>query len=127
MVYALKYKCGEEVPADSFLRQVFRALDIAVLASTKNEGVPQSLMQAMFAEVPIVGSDVGGIPEIVSHCQTGLLVPPSNPKALAKKIEAYLNNPILREVCVGNALTRARQSFTINIMGKQVEKIMEAR
>ena len=103
----------------------FRALDVAVLASTENEGVPQSLVQAMFAETPIVGSDVGGIPEIVSHRQTGLLVPPSDPEALAKKIDDYLKDPILCQVCVGNALTRARQSFTINIMGKRVEGIME--
>ena len=105
----------------------FRALDIVVLASTKNEGVPQSLMQAMFAEVPIVGSDVGGIPEIVSHRQTGLLVPPSNPEALARKIEDYLHDRVLREVCIGNALTRARHSFTINIMGKHVEEIMQQK
>ena len=84
-------------------------------------------MQAMFAEIPIVATDVGGIPEIVSHRQTGLLVPPSDPDALAKKVEDYLNEPALREVCAGNALTRARQSFTINIMGKRVEEVMKAK
>ena len=53
---------------------IIRSLEIMLLASTKNEAIPQSLLQAMYAEIPIIASDVGGIPEIIKNKNTGLLV-----------------------------------------------------
>lgn len=105
----------------------FRALDVAILASTKNEGVPQSLMQAMFAETPVVGTDVGGIPEIVSHRDTGLVAPPENPVTLAQNIEIMLADESMKRHCVDNATKRAQQMFTLDIMGKRIEEIMQSR
>ena len=64
------------------------AMDCFVLASTRTEGVPQSLLQAAAAGVPLVASRIGGIPEVVEDGVTGLLVPPEDPAALAAAIEA---------------------------------------
>jgi glycosyltransferase involved in cell wall biosynthesis len=59
------------------------AMDCFALASTRTEGVPQSLLQALATGVPVVASDIGGVPEVVRHGETGLLVPPGDAAALA--------------------------------------------
>ena len=80
---------------------LLRAMDCFVLASTRTEGVPQSLLQAFAAGVPAVASSIGGIPEVITDGETGTLVPPENPALLAAAIEAVLDNP-------SAAATRAR-------------------
>ena len=54
----------------------FALMDVKVLASYANEGVPQSLLQALAMARPVVGTTVGGIPEVIVDAETGLLVPP---------------------------------------------------
>ena len=58
---------SEDVPA------LLAMMDCFVLASTRTEGVPQSLLQAFAAGVPVVASDIGGVPEVVADGVTGLL------------------------------------------------------
>lgn len=69
-----------------------RAFDVFALPSTGNEGIPQALMQAMAAAVPVVTTPVGAIPELVTDRESGLLVQPENPEALAAGIAALLND-----------------------------------
>lgn len=64
------------------VRPYYAAADLAVLAS-KTEGSPNALLEAMAASVPVVATSVGGIPEIVTHEVTALLVPPSQTEDLA--------------------------------------------
>jgi glycosyltransferase involved in cell wall biosynthesis len=77
------------------------AMDCFVLASTRTEGVPQSLLQAFAAGVPVVASAIGGIPEVVKDGETGILVPPENAPALALAIESVLGD-------ASNAARRSR-------------------
>ena len=60
--------------------------DIFVLPSL-SEARPRSILEAMLAELPVVASDVGGIPTVVEHEATGLLVPPSDASALADALD----------------------------------------
>lgn len=69
------------------------AMDCFVLASTRTEGVPQSLLQALAAGVPVVASAVGGVPEIIEDGTTGLLVPPGDARALAQAVRVVLTDP----------------------------------
>ena len=68
-------------------------MDCFVLASTRTEGVPQSLLQAFAVGVPVVASRIGGIPEVVHDGVTGLLAEPGDPAALARGILAVLADP----------------------------------
>jgi glycosyltransferase involved in cell wall biosynthesis len=72
---------------------LLRLMDCFVLASTRTEGVPQSLLQAFAAGVPVVATDVGGVSEVVTDGVTGLLVKPGSGSDLARGIEAVLADP----------------------------------
>ena len=103
----------------------FRALDCFVLASSQFEGVPQAMLQAMFAGSPVIGTQVGGIPDIVEHGQTGLLVPPEDTDRLAEAILLTLTHP-------ESALTRAEKAYryvsnnhTLAAMGGKIARLYE--
>ena len=68
---------------------------IFVLPS-QGEGLPLSLQEAMFRGCACVGTTVGGIPELIEHGRTGLLVPPNNPAALADALRELIAQPALR-------------------------------
>jgi glycosyltransferase involved in cell wall biosynthesis len=60
------------------------------------EGMAGSVMEAMASAVPVVGTDVNGVAELVEHGQTGLLVPPGEPACLAMALEELLRSPETR-------------------------------
>jgi glycosyltransferase involved in cell wall biosynthesis len=71
--------------------QLAAAFDVAVLASL-SEGLPNAVMEAMAAGAPVVATSVGGVPELIEDGETGFLVPPANPGALAERIEYALSH-----------------------------------
>lgn len=73
----------EDVP------EIMRTLDIVAIPSF-HEAIPQSGLQALAMGVPVVASDVGGIPSIIKHGETGRLVPPRDAAALAAAIRETL-------------------------------------
>lgn len=68
-----------------------KAADIFVLAS-RSEGMPYVLIEALIANVPVVATKVGGIPEVIEHESEGLLTPPLDNKALFEAILSLRNN-----------------------------------
>lgn len=71
-----------------------RAFDVFVLPSI-TEGLALVLLEAGLAELPVVASRVGGIPEVIEDKKTGLLVPSRDPEALALAIKNLFDNPLL--------------------------------
>lgn len=100
---------------------LLRALDIFVLPSL-TEGFPLSLLEAMAAGLPVVATRVGGIPEIVNHGATGLLVPSGSPKDLAGAILELLANHDLAAAMGQAGRHRAAHSFSLDTM---VDKTLE--
>ena len=70
---------------------IMRALDLFVLPSI-NEGISNTILEAMATELPVIATDVGGNPELVINNQTGYLVPKQNPIAIAEAFKKYLDN-----------------------------------
>lgn len=107
---------GRHVILTGFRRdipEVMAALDVLVLPSLRSEGTPQVIPQALAVGTPVVGTSVGGIPEIVRDGETGRLVPPADAPALAEAVLALLADPARARALAraGQALVRARYTF----------------
>jgi len=76
--------------------EIMHLIDIFVLPSL-NEGMGRVLVEAMAAGRPVVASNVGGIPGLISHEENGLLLPPGNIEALAEGIELLLSDEAKRK------------------------------
>lgn len=100
------------------------AFDVAVLASLA-EGLPNSVMEAMVAGVPVVATEVGGVPELIAHEDTGYLVPASQPERLAERIIFTLKHPdeSARVGLHGQQFVRDR--FGMRRMVQEVEALYE--
>ena len=88
---------------------LYGAFDVFVLSS-RTEGTPISLFEAMEAGVPIVASRVGGVPDVVDD-RTARLVPPEDPRALALAVREVRQNPARTDDMTARARARLRDRF----------------
>ncbi|MBI3881374.1 MAG: glycosyltransferase family 4 protein [Verrucomicrobia bacterium] len=109
----------EDVPA------VLRALDVLVIPSTKHEGVPQIGLQAMAVRTPVIGSDVGGIPDIVRPGETGRLFAAGDAKQLAARIRETLGNKAETAALAGQALAKVRAEHSLEVMLDKLDALYE--
>ena len=63
-----------------------------VVVPSRMESLPTTIKEAFFLKVPVVATNVGGIPELIENNKTGLLVPPNNPQKLAESVNKLLEN-----------------------------------
>jgi glycosyltransferase involved in cell wall biosynthesis len=92
--------------------QCLAASDIFVMAS-RWEGNPLTVMEAMASGVPVVGTAVGGVPDLVESGEHGTLVPPGEPAALGRAMELLCLNPATRRSMGAAARERAQRQFTL--------------
>ena len=102
----------------------FPALDVYVLAS-HSEGLPLAVVEAMLASRPVVATDVGSVSEAIAHGETGLLVPPGDPSALARAVRSLLDDPALATALGRAARARAVESFTAQAMAHHYEELYD--
>jgi glycogen synthase len=82
-------------------------------------------LEAMRWGTPVVGTRAGGIPEIVEDGQSGLLVPPEDPPALAGAIVRMLRDPNLRQRLGSAGRVRVEREFSVELMARRVESFYE--
>ncbi len=92
----------------------FRSADAFILSSLW-EGCPNVLLEAMSYGIASVATNVGGVPDLLTHGQTGLLVPPQNVSALAEALERLMKDARLREQLGEAARSCALQEFAFPI------------
>ncbi|MBU1179251.1 glycosyltransferase family 4 protein [Patescibacteria group bacterium] len=92
-----------------------KAFDIFVFPSLK-EGFPYALLEAGLARLAVVATEVGGIPEIVMHEETGLLVKPADSAGLAEAIEKIANDPNLRSTLSFALWEKTNRDFSFKKM-----------
>jgi len=100
---------------DGPVEDVLADFDVYAFASW-HEGFPYSILEAMRAGLPIVSTNVGGIPEAVEDGRDGLLVPPQRPQEFTDALARVLENAELRRALGGSARARFEREFTLEAM-----------
>jgi len=97
---------------------VLRITDILVHPSLSHELLPYSIKEGMAHALPVVATNVGGIPELVRDGRTGLLVSPGDDRALASAIRQLFESPRTRARFGAAGQARIRRDFTMEHMAK---------
>ncbi|MGH2965720.1 MAG: glycosyltransferase [Solirubrobacterales bacterium] len=101
-----------------------QALDVAVCSSNW-EGSPLSVMEYMEAELPVVATRVGGIPDMISSGLEGVLVPPGNPEAIAAAVADLLRHPDEAAEMGRRGQRRRREEFDLDVTARRIGDLYE--
>lgn len=105
--------------------KILKASDIFVLTS-RWEGMPLTIIEAMLAGLPVVATRVGGAPELIEENVTGILVPPKDPITLRRALSRLLSDGELRNRLGTMGQRRALERFTVERMITQLKALYRA-
>jgi glycosyltransferase involved in cell wall biosynthesis len=105
--------------------EILAASDLVVDASYAGLGLTGSLREALAVETPVVGTNLEGIPELISDGETGLLVPPRNPEALAQAILRMIENPTRTKAMARAGRKRVEAQFSTAVKVRRTEALYE--
>jgi glycosyltransferase involved in cell wall biosynthesis len=89
------------------MANLYRSADLT-LNPSRADNTPNSILESLACGVPVVSTDVGGVPFLVEHGQTAWLVPPDSPVATAAAIARVLDDTAVRQRLIANGLALAR-------------------
>jgi len=98
------------------------AFDYFVLASIK-EGLPYTILEAGLAKIPVIASKIGGIPEIITNKQTGLLTTAANPLSLASAMRNLSKDNKLAQNLANNNYNNIINNFSLDKTLKKTEEL----
>ena len=107
------------------VRALLASSDIGVLASHE-EGFSNAILEGMAEGLPMVVTDVGGNAEAVIDSETGIVVPPRNPEAMANALSRFIGDPELRTKMGQAGSHRIGQNFTLSACVDNYERLYEA-
>lgn len=110
-----------EIPRKEAIRQM-KNMDIVVIPS-RFEGFGLTAIEAMALKKPVIASNTGGLPEIINDRETGWLVPPEDPIALAKALTELIDNPALREKLGAAGRRKVGEKFSFTTFARQIEAL----
>ncbi|TVM33110.1 glycosyltransferase family 4 protein [Oceanidesulfovibrio marinus] len=113
------------VPGQLDLRDIYARASMLVLPSIR-EAMPNVVLEAMACGLPVVATQVGGLPEMVAEGETGLLVPARNPEALGDAIGRLLTEVELRRAMGRRGRKRAEYAFSWRAMVERFSTLVES-
>lgn len=102
--------------------RLLRTMDIFAVSSV-SEGLPIAVLEAMCARLPVVATNVGAVPELVTGGLSGLLVEPRAPQAMAEKLAILVNDPELSRRFGASARQKVERSYSLNLMLRRYEEM----
>ena len=103
--------------------QLLAETQVLVLATTTQEAFGRVILEAQAVGVPVVATRVGGVVEIIEHEQSGLLVPPKDPRALAEAVMRIFKEPKLAGQLVIEAKKKLLEKYTLDKMAEATLQI----
>jgi len=110
------------VDSDARLVDAYRSADVFVMASL-GEAFGQTALEAASCGTPTVAFEVGGIPEIVRHCDTGLTVPLGDTAAMAGAVRRLLTQDSLRHELATRCRAVAVHEFALEVQARRYESL----
>ena len=101
---------------------LIRAADVMLLTS-RSEAQSQALTQSIGLGLPAVATAVGGVPEVILHEKTGLLVPPDDPERTASALLRIAQNPAFAATLSAQGKMHAQQHYSLEVMLDQSEAV----
>jgi len=95
--------------------RIIKSSSIVVVPS-RMESLPTTVKEAFFLNVPVIGTDVGGIPELITNNETGILVPSENPGKLAHAVNELLSDKVKAEKLATNGNTFVKNNMTWDVI-----------
>lgn len=126
-ITAKEYKLSNKVKFINFVKSPMSympSFDLIILP-TYEETFGLIVAEAMLMKVPVIGSNAGGVPEIISNENNGLLFETKNDDDLLEKINLIIENKILREKLIGNAYNFANKKYDYHQHFVRLEKIID--
>lgn len=105
--------------------EVIAASDTFVMPSTEREGLCRAVIEAMAYGVPPIVTRVGGLPELVKDNESGFVIEPNDPEALAEKIIAFYQDPKTKKMLGENARQRIDSHFNIDTTVEKTQQLFE--
>ena len=106
------------------MKVVYDSLDIVALTSL-NEGTPLTLIEAMASGKPVITTNVGGIPDLVTDGYSGILVPPNSPDIFANRLIELLKNKAMRDMLATNGRNVVIQKYHYSRLIRDIEELYE--
>lgn len=103
--------------------ELMRASDTFLLTS-RSEGVPQAITQALGMGLAVVATSVGGVPELILHEKTGILVPVENPEAIRDGLVRMATNPADAKRMGAEAKLHVLEQFSLRAMLDKTETLL---
>ena len=97
-----------------------------LVVPSRIESIPQVIKEAFFLQVPVIATNVGGIPELISNNITGLLVPPENPEEMINAINELLSDNNTKQRLSKNAFEFINKNFSWDILIEKYIKLYES-
>jgi glycosyltransferase involved in cell wall biosynthesis len=109
---------------DRILSFIYSAADVFVIPSVA-DNLPNTVLESMACGTPVVGFDVGGIPDMVRPGITGALVPVGDVDALSEAIVDLLNDAVKREEMSANCRRIAEEEYSLEVVGRRYKELYE--
>ena len=87
-----------------------------LVVPSRTESIPQVIKEAFFLKIPVIATNVGGIPELISDNETGLLVESENPEQLIDKINKLLDDDQTQNKLAKNAFEFINKNFSWDVL-----------
>jgi len=113
-----------DLPWDETMK-ILKASQMLVVPS-RTESIPQVIKEAFYLKVPVIATNVGGIPELVVHQETGILVPPEDPEKLMIAINNLLDNEETRRNFANNAFEFINNNFSWDVLLEKYTSLYES-